>query len=282
MPFADDGARYTDYTSPMALIDTHCHVSYADFDADRAEVLARAKAAGVLGLINVATDPEWWPRYLALAAEAHPDEAPAVKVALGFHPNYATKFGPEAFAELRRLFERHPGVAIAVGETGLDTFRDYCPLEAQAAAFQAQLDLAAERDLPFILHCRNEERRMCEMLARQRDKLGRPLRGVWHCFTANTDHMQQAVALGLHLGVGGVATYPKAEEVRAALREAPLERLILETDAPYLAPQPRRGKRNEPAFVAMTCERVAAALGHSAEEFAARTTANARALFRAF
>lgn len=262
----------------MNLFDTHCHVSYADFDADRDEVLRRAREAGVAGILNVGTDPDWWGRYLELAQAPRP-EWPEVKVALGFHPNYANTFTPDALNAMRRLFEAHRGVAVAVGETGLDTFRDYCPFEMQEAAFQAQLDLAAEFDLPFILHCRNEERRMLDRLSAHADRLGRPLRGVWHCFTASEAYMREAVALGLHLGIGGVATYPKAEEVRAAVRAAPRERLILETDAPYLAPQKKRGKRNEPAYIAQTCERVAHELGLSPEDFAKLTSENARGLF---
>jgi len=169
---------------------------------------------------------------------------------------------------------------VAVGETGLDTFRDYCPIEIQRTVFQAQLDLAAERDLPFILHCRSTEREMLDTLKKQHAKLGRPLKGVWHCFSAPSAFMHEAVALGLHVGFGGIATYPKAHDVRTAARKAPADRILLETDAPYLAPQTWRGKRNEPAWVARVGETLAQLHDVSLEEVARVTSQNARRFYR--
>ncbi len=258
----------------MQLIDTHTHVSYPDFDVDRDQVLARAREAGVTGLLTVATAPEEWHRYLDLA-EGREDQF----VALGFHPNYADTYTTEAFEDSKKLFEKYSGKAVAVGETGLDFFRDKCPREIQYEAFQAQLDLAAELDLPFILHCRKAEREMCDVLKKQQGKLGRPLRGVWHCFTSTPEFMKEAVSLGLYLGFGGVLTYPKAEEVREAAKQAPAERLLLETDAPFLPPVPHRGKRNEPAFVAETAKRLAEVRGMDVLELAELTSRNARVLF---
>ncbi|MCW8133214.1 MAG: TatD family hydrolase [Planctomycetota bacterium] len=258
----------------MDLIDTHCHVSYPDFDRDRDAVLARAKDAGVACMITVATDPSCWQRYLDLS-----EGRPQVRVALGFHPNYADTYSAEAFADLRARIEKNRDRVVAVGETGLDFFRDSCAPELQARAFQAQLDLAAELDLPFILHCRKAEREMLDVLAAQRKRLG-ALRGVWHCFSASVAHMKEAVDLGLYLGFGGILTYPKAQEVRDAAQAAPAERLLLETDAPYLPPQPWRGQRNEPAYVAETARRLAEVRGVPPDELAQTTSANARALFR--
>lgn len=258
----------------MTLIDTHCHIGYGDFDGDRDAVLARAKDAGVAGMLSVATDPDCWTRYLDVAGPR-----PEVLVALGFHPNYADSYSDAECARMKDLFANHPGKAVAVGETGLDFFRDHCAPEAQQRAFQVQLDLAAALDLPFILHCRNAERAMCDVLKAQQQKLGRPLKGVWHCFTATVEFMHEAVALGLHLGFGGVTTYPKAENVREAAREAPANRLLLETDAPYLPPQPWRGQRNEPGYVNATAETLAKVRCVSFEEIADLTTTNARRLF---
>lgn len=258
----------------MDLIDTHCHVSYPDFDQDRDAVLKRAKDAGVSVMVTVATDPSCWNRYLDLS-----EGRPQMRVALGFHPNYAENFSEPALSDLRKLFEKHPGKAIAVGETGLDFFREHSSPVIQGTAFQAQLDLAAELGLPFILHCRKAEREMLDVLAAQQKRMGRPLRGVWHCFSASVAFMQEAVDLGLHLGFGGVLTYVKAQEVRDAAKAAPSERLLLETDAPYLPPQPWRGQRNEPAYVAETAKRLAEVRGLSVDEIAQLTTDNARRLF---
>lgn len=260
----------------MNLIDTHCHVSYPDFDADRDAVLARAKAAGVAGMITVATDPSCWNRYLDLS-----EGRPQVRVALGFHPNYADTFSDAALKDLRALFEKHKGKAIAVGETGLDFFRDSCQPEVQRKAFQAQLDLAHGLQLPFILHCRKAEREMLDMLAAQQQRLGAPLRGVWHCYSATVAFMHEAVSLGLYLGFGGILTYPKAEEVRDAAKAAPLDRLLLETDAPYLPPQPWRGQRNEPAYLAETAKKLAEVRGVPVDDVARITSDNALRLFGA-
>jgi TatD DNase family protein len=258
----------------MRLIDTHSHVSDPDFDRDRDDVLARALDASVTGLLNVATEPNSWSRYLDLA-EGREGQA----VALGFHPNCADTFSEDECARLRRMLEENRGKAVAVGETGLDFFRDYCGEDEQRRAFEAQLALSAELDLPFILHCRKAEREMCDMLKSHRERLGRPLKGVWHCFSATVDFMKEAVGLGLHLGLGGVLTYPKAGELREAARQAPPDRLLLETDAPYLPPQPWRGRRNEPAYVAETARRLGEVRGVSAEEIGRITSGNARRLF---
>ncbi len=261
----------------MDLVDTHGHVCYPDFDRDRDAVLDRAKAAGVIGMLSVATGPDCWTRYLDLT-----EGRPPCRVALGFHPNYADTFSAANLELLRAAFARNAGKAIAVGETGLDFFRDSSAPEIQRQAFQAQLDLAADLGLPFILHCRKAEREMCDVLRAQRKKLGRPLSGVWHCFSATPEYMQEAVELGLHLGFGGILTYPKAQEVRDAALAAPSERLLLETDAPYLPPQPWRGQRNEPAYVLETARRLAQVRGVTLEEIAGVTTANARRLFKAW
>jgi len=258
----------------MDLIDTHCHVSYPDFDHDRDAVLQRAAQAGVVQMVTVATDPTCWHRYLDLS-----EGRPQLRVALGIHPNSAQLFTRDAFQTLKELFAKHPDKTAAVGETGLDFFREHCAPDIQRRAFQAQLDLAAELHLPFILHCRKAEREMLDMLAAQQAKLSNPLRGVWHCFSATSELMREAAGLGLYFGFGGILTYAKAQEVRDAAKATPAEKLLLETDAPYLPPQPWRGQRNEPAYVAETARRLAEVRGVSVEDIARLTTENARRLF---
>jgi TatD DNase family protein len=259
------------------LIDTHCHLPEAAFDADRAAVLARAADAGIAGMLAAATSPEDWQAYLELAAGHSP-----IRLALGFHPNSAQAFSAAALGTLRELLSAHRGVVVAVGESGLDFYRDHCPPEVQRAALRGQLDLAAELNMPIILHCRQAEGELLETLAAHRARTGRAVKGVWHSFSAAPEEAREAVKLGLHLGLNGIVTYPKAEGVREAARQAPADRLLLETDAPYLPPQPWRGKRNEPAYLAEVARRVAEALGKPPAEVARRTTENARRLFGAW
>jgi TatD DNase family protein len=250
------------------MIDSHCHLDYEDFDADRAAMLQRAADAGVSGLLTVGTRPEEWPRAFAVAREF-----PAVRVALGLHPHEAERYTPDLKAQLRALIQSNAGV-LAVGETGLDFFRNLAPREKQFAAFRAQLELAAELRLPFILHSRAAEAEVFEVLGEFA-----PLRGVWHCFSSTREYAARAAALGLYFGIGGIVTYPKADEVRAAVAALPADRILLETDCPFLPPQPWRGKRNEPAYLTKVVETIAAVRGTTPEEIDRLTTENARALF---
>jgi TatD DNase family protein len=261
----------------MDWVDTHSHLPDADFDADRDAVFARAAEAGVARHLVVGTWPADWPVYLALA-----EKTPGVRVALGFHPNRARAFSEAARCDLKAHLAQRRGLAAAVGEIGLDFYRDHATPDEQRPVFQAQLALAAELDLPFILHCRAAERELLEVLAKHQAQTGRPLKGVWHSFSAGPEEARQAVALGLHLAFNGVVAYPKAEGVRQAAREAPPDRLLLETDAPYLPPQPWRGKRNEPAYLVATARRVAELRGVPLEQLAQQTTANAQGLFGAW
>jgi TatD DNase family protein len=258
----------------MELIDTHCHVADEQFNADRADVLARAHTAGVTRILAVATCPAEWPLYLKLA-----EGDPSLRVALGLHPNNAVSFSPAGLAELGRLLKQHVGSAVAVGEIGLDFYRRHATPGQQLPVLRAQLELAAELDLPVVLHCRQAEGQLLAALEAHRAACGRPLRGVWHSFSAGPGHAREAVASGLHLGFNGILTYPKAEDVRRAAREVPADRLLLETDAPYLPPQPWRGRRCEPAYLVETARRMAQLRGVSLEEVAAQTTGNARKLF---
>jgi TatD DNase family protein len=263
------------------LVDTHCHLPDSDFDADREQVLARAREAGVTRVLAVGTSPADWGRYLAVAGAAlslAAGDRVDIRAALGVHPNSAKAFTPAALAELRRLIGEHRGLIAAVGEIGLDFHRQHATPEEQRPAFQAQLDLAAELDLPVVLHCREAEREMLAVLRAHRERLGGPLKGVWHSFSATAAEARAAEELGLHLAFNGILTYPKAEGVRSAARGVSPARLLVETDAPYLPPQPWRGKRNEPAYVAETARRLAQERGVAFEELARVTTENARRL----
>lgn len=264
-------------------LDTHAHLSVREFAADRVEVLRRAAAAGVSTVLEVAVGPADWDAVLeTVASAAGMEEAPRTAAALGVHPHEAGGWGGAVLDSLAEKIGAAlaAGVPVAaVGEIGLDYFRDYTPREAQRAAFRAQLRLADELNLPVVVHSRAATEDVLAELEEERARRGRALRGVMHCFSDGPETARRATALGLHLGFGGVLTYPKADETRAAAASVPTERLLLETDCPYLPPQSRRGKRNEPAFLPESGRRLAEVLERSVEEVAALTTANARELF---
>jgi len=251
------------------MIDTHCHLNFPDNNDDLDAVIARASQAGVEGFIEVATGPEEWLRTLDLA-----EGRTALRVALGIHPHEASVYSEKNGAELRKLITANKSV-VAVGETGLDFFRNRAPRDKQFEAFKAQLRIAADLQKPFILHCRSAEVEMLEVLEHE----GGPLRGVWHCFSSTAEYAARAAALGLYFGLGGVVTYPKSEELRAAVKTVPADRILLETDCPFLPPQGWRGQRNEPAYLVKVVETLAQVRSTTPEEIRQTTTANARALF---
>jgi TatD DNase family protein len=255
------------------MIDTHCHINFPDFNADRDAVIKRAKEAGVVGFITVATEPENWRRSLDLA-----EGQPTVRVALGVHPNHAECYSAAALAELKELATSNARV-VAIGETGLDFFRDGAPREKQFESFRAHLELAAELNKPFILHCRAAETEMLEVLSAEQKRIGRPLRGVWHCFTATTEFAARASELNLYFGLGGIVTYPKSGSIREAVATMPLNKIVLETDCPFLPPQGWRGQRNEPAYLTKVVETLAEVRHTTPVEIKRVTTENARALF---
>lgn len=255
------------------MIDTHCHITYPDFNSDRDAMLERAARAGVSGFVTVATGPAEWQRCLDLA-----EGRPAIRVALGIHPHEASAHSPAVAAELRRLAQGDARV-VAIGETGLDFFRDHSPRDKQYEAFRSQLDIAEEIDKPFILHCRAAEAEMLDVLSEHQQRTGRPLRGVWHCFTSTAPFAARAVALGLYFGLGGIITYPKAAELRAAVSGLPPDKILLETDSPFLPPQGWRGQRNEPAYLAKVVEVLSQTRQASEDEIRRATSENARRLF---
>jgi TatD DNase family protein len=254
----------------MRLFDTHCHLTWhADTDPP-AERVARARASGVERLLTVAVD-------LASARECATIAAsiPGVQASAGIHPNDVPQAADldASLAELASLL--HDGEFVAVGESGLDYFRDWSEPADQIASLEAHLDLAEAHELPIILHCRAAADALHEVLSSR----GRAISGVMHCFSEGAAHARRFLDLGLHVSFAGNLTYPKSDELRAAASLIPADRLLVETDAPFLAPQTKRGKRNEPAYVAHTLAFAAELRGVPAEELAEQTFRNAVSLF---
>lgn len=248
----------------MKLVDSHCHLDDSQFDNDREQAIERARAAGIetLMAIGTGTGPPDLEAAIRLA-----DRYPFVYATVGVHPHDASKATDDTFERLRDL-SRQPKVT-AFGEIGLDYHYDFSPRDVQRSVFEKQLDIAAAADLPVVIHTREAwDDTLAVLGARWRSG------GIMHCFTGDARQAEQALALGFHLAFGGVLTFPKAEEVREAARIAPGDRLLLETDCPYLAPVPMRGKRNEPAFLAETARRLAEVRGVTPEEIAGHTTRN--------
>ncbi|MBI2302308.1 MAG: TatD family hydrolase [Armatimonadetes bacterium] len=254
----------------MALIDTHTHLQFRAFDADRDAVLQRAAEAGVERIVVVGCDLPSSRAAVALAAE----HAGRVYAAVGVHPHEAASLDAVGLAELRRLAAR-PGV-VAIGECGLDYYRDRCPRDVQQRAFALQQRLAVELGLPLVVHSREAVDDVLRSLA---EKGGSRTRVVLHCFTTDPEAAERVVAAGCWLGMDGPVTYPKATDAHRIAQEVPLARLLLETDCPYLAPQAVRGKRCEPAHVRAVAERVAELRGMECEELAAATAASAAEFF---
>jgi TatD DNase family protein len=259
------------------LVDSHSHIDGAEFDADRDEVLARARAAGVSQIVVVGTgDPHAGDLERAVnLAEKESD----VWATIGVHPHDARLFDEAAERRLRELLKR-PRV-IALGEIGLDFHYDNSPRDAQQSAFRRQTEIAKEFDLPVVIHTREAEQETIEILraafgdSSNREKLN----GVMHCFTGSRALARAALELGFMISFAGIVTFKKAEELRAVARNVPLERMLVETDAPYLAPVPFRGKRCEPAFVVETARFLAELRGIDFHEFARITTENFTRLF---
>jgi len=253
------------------LIDTHCHLDFDRFDEDRDAVLQRATAASVERIIVPALDLENCAQVLALA-----DHYAEVYAAVGVHPN-STVMWESTWLDSVRLFAAHPKV-VAVGEIGLDYYWDDSPKEVQHEALAAQLELAAELELPVIIHNRDASEDVLRLLA-ESPLAGRERPGVLHSFSTESAVAEAALKMGFYIGITGPVTFKKADDLRAVVAKLPLDRILVETDAPFLAPQQRRGKRNEPAYVAYVAEQIAALHGLSSEELARITTRNARRLF---
>jgi len=250
----------------LRFIDSHAHL---DLLPDLPGVLAAASEAGVEQIVTIGVDLES-SRAAANLATAHPQ----VFASVGLHPHDAEKADEFYWREMEALARRSRPVAI--GECGLDFYRDLSPRAAQRAAFARQIALALELNLPLVVHDREAHAETAAMLAEH--DAGR-VGGVLHCFSGDLDLARKVLDLGFSLGVTGVITYKNAQALRELVRLAPIERLMIETDCPYLTPEPWRGKPNQPAYVARTCAGLAQALERPLEEVAALTTANARRVF---
>lgn len=254
------------------FVDTHVHLDDPDFDADRAEVIARALSAGVIAIVSVGAGLE-----SSRAAVSLAEKHPALYAAVGVHPHEARTLNPEGRAELRAL-ARHPQV-VAIGETGLDYYRNLSPQKIQRQVFETHLTLADEWGKPVIVHDREAHDEVMTILRRWAGGRTGGKAGVLHCFSGDLDMAQEAIELGFYISIAGPVTFLNARRLAEKVRRLPLERLLIETDGPYLAPHPYRGKRNEPAHVRLVAEAIARLKDISLQEVAAITTDNARALF---
>jgi TatD DNase family protein len=255
----------------MRLFDTHCHLDDEQFDANRAEVVERAVAAGVVGMVAVGTTVLSSRKCLELAGQFDP-----VRAAVGIQPNHAAEAESGDWDQITRL-ARDPR-AVALGETGLDAYWNDTPFNVQQDYFQRHLALSAATGLPFIVHMRDCEAELLEML-RDARRAG-PLRGVMHSFTGGESTARECLELGLYISFAGMVTYKKSDDLRQVAASVPLDRLLIETDAPYLSPHPKRGQRpNEPALVIHTAACLADVQGVALDVLCDHTTQNAFRLF---
>lgn len=252
------------------FIDTHTHLYVSEFDKDRDEVMKRAIEAGVGQFVLPAIDSHHTKAMHALC-EQYPDR---VSMMMGLHPTHVGENHVDELAHVEAQLKS--GKYVAVGEIGIDLYWDTTKLALQQQAFHKQIQWALEYDLPIVIHCRDAFKEVFEVLdAYKSDRL----RGIFHCFTGTEEDAYRAISHNMLLGIGGVVTF-KNGKIDQYLSDIPLEKILLETDAPYLAPVPYRGKRNESAYLPLIAQKVADLYGVSLEAIAAQTTANARKLFQ--
>lgn len=252
------------------LIDTHCHLDFPDFAAELDEIVGHAHAAGVRQMITISTRVKKFPEILAIA-----EKYPTVFCSVGTHPHNADEELDVTVDELVRLSE-HPRV-VAIGEAGLDYFYDNAPREAQAEGLRNHIAAARLTGLPLVIHSRSADEDMAAILTEETEKGAFPF--LLHCFSSGAELARVGVELGGYVSFSGILTFPKSEELRQIAKTVPVDRMLVETDAPYLAPKPFRGKRNEPAYVAHTASTLAETLGMTEAEIARITTENAFRIF---
>jgi TatD DNase family protein len=256
----------------MKLIDSHAHIDFPQFAEDRDAMLQRAQSAGVETILAIGTGPG--PEKLDCAlpyAEAHD----WIYTSIGIHPHEAKEVTPEHLATLEKL-SRHPKV-IALGEIGLDYFYDHSPRDIQEKVFREQMALAHSAKLPIIIHCRDAWPDTLNLLEEVWKPTG--LGGILHCFTSTLEDAHRGLDMGFLISFAGNSTYPKTQNLRDVSKALPLEKILIETDSPFLAPLPYRGKRNEPAYVAEVAKVLASVRDLPVEDFAAATAENFRSLF---
>lgn len=252
------------------LVDSHCHLDFPDFEEDMDEVLARAQEAGITTMMTICTHVTKFDQVFDIA-KAHEN----IYCTIGIHPHNAET---EPVISVEDLTSKavHPKV-IGFGETGLDYFYEHSPRAIQQSQFRTHIEAARLLDLPVIIHTRDAEEDTLRIIEEEYEKA--PFKGLIHCFSASTGFAKRVVELGLYISISGIVTFKSAQEIRDAIKEVPLDRLLVETDAPYLSPIPKRGKRNEPAFTAFTAAKVAQVKGIDANDFAKQSTDNFFRLF---
>jgi len=256
----------------MELVDSHAHIDFPQFADDREAMLERARVAGVSALLAIGTGPG--PEKLD-SALPYADQYDWIYASIGIHPHEAKQVTSQHLEELTKL-AKHPKV-IAWGEIGLDYYYDHSPRDIQHRVFRDQMALARDAKLPIIIHCRDAWADCLALI----EEVWRPtgIGGILHCFTGTIDEARRGLDAGFMISFAGNATYPKTQNIRDVAKEVPLERILIETDSPFLAPQPYRGKRNEPAYVAEVARTLANVRNLSPEELAASTSANFQRFF---
>jgi len=255
----------------MMLVDSHCHLDFPDFEAERDAVIGRAREAGVGLMVTISTRVRQFDRIRAIA-EAYEN----VFCTIGTHPHNAEEEAGIPASELVKIATSHPKV-VGIGEAGLDYFYDKAPRDLQAQGFRAHIEAARETRLPLVIHARQADEDVIRILEEETGKGAFPF--ILHCFSSGPELARRGVELGGHVSFSGILTFKNSQEIRDIAKTVPTDRLLVETDAPYLAPVPFRGKRNEPAFVAKTAAVLADTIGVTAEEIARITTENFFRLF---
>lgn len=253
------------------LVDSHCHLDFPDYAEDLDATVERARAAGLVRMVTICTHLSRFDQVRRIA-ERYDD----VLCSLGVHPHNAGEELAEATTERLVALSRHPKV-IGLGETGLDYFYDRSPRDAQQESFRRHIRACLETGLPLIVHTRDADEDTMRII--REEASGTALKGLLHCFSSGRQLAEQAVEFGLYLSLSGIVTFKKSEDLRGIVADVPLDRILVETDAPFLAPLPYRGKRNEPSYVAHTAAVVASVKGVGADELARRTTDNFFRLF---
>jgi TatD DNase family protein len=250
------------------LVDSHCHLDFPDFANERDAILARARLAGVGTMLTISTRLDQFPAVRSIA-----EACDHVWCSVGAHPHEAAEHAGTTAMQLAALAE-HPQV-VGIGETGLDFYYDHSPREVQEQVFRAHIAASNASGLPLIVHAREADTEIARILREEG-----PRAGVLHCFSSGRNLAEAALDLGFYISISGIVTFRKADELRAIVRDVPLGRLLVETDAPYLAPVPHRGKRNEPAYIVATAAAVAELKCVTLDELAAATTENFFRLFQ--
>ena len=254
----------------MELIDSHAHLDAGQFASDLPQVLERARQKGLRYIVTVGTDLLSSIRAIELASRYS-----FVYTSIGVHPHHADKVEETALKKLKDL-ARQPKV-VAIGETGLDYYRNYSPRPAQQKLFRELISMAKEVGLPLIIHQRHAQEELTTIMDEEE---GWKAGGVMHCFSGSEEHARRCLEKGFYLSFAGNITFPKATLLRRVIKETPMERILIETDSPYLAPLPYRGRRNEPSYVEMVAEKIAELKGLSVEQCGRMVTANLRRVFK--